>query len=807
MKKIKLYVLIFLSSALVHALNGQVAFQDEQVYPLAPSDSSLADLEKLKPLLTDKKYILLGEQAHSEGSVFSEKIRMIRFLHEQMGFNIIAFESGLFDCYKAYLDATKENSIGPMQESVYGIWSDARELTALFDYILETNQTSQPLRLAGFDDLGTLRYLDVFWEELQYYGKLTEEETNAIEPVLYGTAEHVATEQQTQSYRAMLEEITRRLPEETESQRILKMAFQLWRQGVGWQLDELQGSSISVQNPRDKWMADGFRFLAREYEDEKIIAWGASYHFANQLQYYENTDLTRKYAERMRKMDHDAEHFDLDSAIHGAVPMGRILKEQFGDSLYSLAFTAFEGEYQLVGEGEPMQFLSPPDGSFEKNLHLRADNALVDLSQTSAGWFYTSALGHLPIYARWPKIFDGIYLMREVRAPVHIEYDESTEFVVRSGENKLYGRVIDAETLQPVPYATISFTGTQKGVASNAIGEFELNPKMAQNGLVVSSIGYESDTILLSGAGTNEFQVRLTPKSFLLSEVTIRDKPLSVRDILRKAKKAVQDNYASGAFNQEMYYSMIGRENDSLFYNEQGSVLMYFPEGYQPKTKRFGKILQYRLKEKSQHRHSGMGQLWLVFSHDVILDNDNVLTRTNAYDFRLDKVLAYQDRLVYDIAFNATRPTAFTTGYGYPAPEAATGHIYIATDDFAVLKYDICVERQTYSPKKEPDLVQYPRHHHLSQSFMRSQGKYFLQYSFIEHEVTTTRTGSGDSVRSVQQQYLTSMELFNQEVMKIDRPVMKLNVNARVKEEEAFYDSHGYIVDQERVYEFYCGAE
>ena len=45
---------------------------------------------------------MLGEHPYDDGTTFVAKTRLVRFLHEQMGFNVLAFESGLYDCPKGY---------------------------------------------------------------------------------------------------------------------------------------------------------------------------------------------------------------------------------------------------------------------------------------------------------------------------------------------------------------------------------------------------------------------------------------------------------------------------------------------------------------------------------------------------------------------------------------------------------------------------------------------------------------------------------------------------------------------------------
>ncbi|MGB5554717.1 MAG: hypothetical protein WBM83_08685, partial [Flavobacteriaceae bacterium] len=63
----------------------------------AYSQDNLKDLSPLK----NSKIVLLGEQTHGDGAVFDKKVELIKALHEQLGFNIVVFESGMYDNYKA----------------------------------------------------------------------------------------------------------------------------------------------------------------------------------------------------------------------------------------------------------------------------------------------------------------------------------------------------------------------------------------------------------------------------------------------------------------------------------------------------------------------------------------------------------------------------------------------------------------------------------------------------------------------------------------------------------------------------------
>jgi len=78
------------------------------------------------------------------------KVRLIQFLHQQMGFDVIAFESGLFECFRADELADLLGADSLMRNCIFGVWH-AEETLPLFDSIKAARGTSRPLILAGFD--------------------------------------------------------------------------------------------------------------------------------------------------------------------------------------------------------------------------------------------------------------------------------------------------------------------------------------------------------------------------------------------------------------------------------------------------------------------------------------------------------------------------------------------------------------------------------------------------------------------------------------------------------------------------------
>ena len=62
-----------------------------------PDDEDFADLAPLAAVLSGVRVVQLGEQSHGDGAAFFAKARLIRYLHRELGFTVLAFESGLWD--------------------------------------------------------------------------------------------------------------------------------------------------------------------------------------------------------------------------------------------------------------------------------------------------------------------------------------------------------------------------------------------------------------------------------------------------------------------------------------------------------------------------------------------------------------------------------------------------------------------------------------------------------------------------------------------------------------------------------------
>lgn len=149
-----LVALLFAPAAAQNGNSAWLSWARANHYPIATVQSSegdtFDDLQFFKTVLKDRRLVQLGESGHGVAEFNHAKVRLIKFLHQQMGFDVIAFESGLFECFNADATVAVHTPVLLMRNCIFGVWH-TNEVLPLFEYIKSTQGTARPLTLAGFD--------------------------------------------------------------------------------------------------------------------------------------------------------------------------------------------------------------------------------------------------------------------------------------------------------------------------------------------------------------------------------------------------------------------------------------------------------------------------------------------------------------------------------------------------------------------------------------------------------------------------------------------------------------------------------
>lgn len=393
-----------------------------------PADDDFSDLRALGSILDGAQVVVLGEATHGDGDTFLAKARLVLYLHRELGFDVLAFESGFYDCWKAWraIEAGSDPETA-FRQSVFPVWTRTRELQPLIDHFAAAARSERPLELAGIDpqfsgELSERHLLDDLTAVAAGAGMASEAWSGrAAGPLANLVAARyelgeVPAEAERAAFFAAMAELAERLaegpgarPERSFWLRLLESTAA--HAAVAWQID---WSRPILESPhygvRDRLMGEQLVWLARErFPGRRIVAWMHSAHAARGLR-----------------------RVEVQSPVHARLyrtlqPAGAVAHAELGDALYTVAVLAYQGRYRAP-RGLSEELLRPTAGSLEDLLHRTGRPiGFLDLSGPTRRppWLgrplIARPIGYKEMRAPWPEVFDGILFLDRMRPPERAE--------------------------------------------------------------------------------------------------------------------------------------------------------------------------------------------------------------------------------------------------------------------------------------------------------------------------------------------------------------------------------------------------
>ena len=114
------------------------------------TSDDFTDLTPLGARLRDVRIVQLGESSHGAAEYSQIKSRLVRYLHQVQGFDLLLFESDPYLCARADRRAAEATAGSTLRSCVFGVWH-TEEVLELFEYVRSTRDTARPLMIGGYD--------------------------------------------------------------------------------------------------------------------------------------------------------------------------------------------------------------------------------------------------------------------------------------------------------------------------------------------------------------------------------------------------------------------------------------------------------------------------------------------------------------------------------------------------------------------------------------------------------------------------------------------------------------------------------
>jgi erythromycin esterase len=390
--------------------------------PAAGVTDDYADLQFLKDVIGERRIVQVGESHHSVAEYGAVKTRLVKFLHDEMGFDVLAFESSIYECFAA--DLRQLAPADALFDTIFSVWA-FEEVLPLFEYLKHTQATARPLAFAGFDPQISSRSgvagRPAFFQRVvgvldpEYARAVAQFDAQFVDRIQReGPAYARGEEERLVGFYTQLatwldrnrDALAAAFPGDASPLVAGRVAWSAVRLAQLLSSFERDPNDVTAQGHmaiRDRAMADNLTFLAETlHPDKKIIVWAANIHVR-----HANEKTTWEFP-----------------------TMGGWLKERFGDELYTIGVYPNRG---TVPGGRTLFTIDPAEpGTLERLLSDAGSSRLfVDMrnQQPDEGtrWMYEPMLSRdasisgpqamLPVLIVPRDQYDGLLFIDRVSAP------------------------------------------------------------------------------------------------------------------------------------------------------------------------------------------------------------------------------------------------------------------------------------------------------------------------------------------------------------------------------------------------------
>jgi len=308
----------------------------------------------------------------------------------------------------------------------------------------------------------------------------------------------------------------------------------------------------------------------------------------------------------------------------------------------------------------------------------------------------------------------------------------------QQGYITIKGKVIDAESGDPLVFASVSVKETNVAIVTNIDGEFTLKIGESENptNLEITFLGYKNLTILISDMKDNGYKnvISMEPAPIPIEEIIV--KPLDPEYIVDKAINLIGKNYETKPNLMTAFYRETIRKNRT--YVAIGEAVVEIFKAPYANDIRFDGIRIYKGRKGSDVEKMDtvlfklQGGLSNSLELDIVKNNESILTREamENYDYSLTSVIEIDNKSHYVIDF-IQKPSVEIPLF--------LGTLYIEMETFALTEIvfrfnlsdkeaasSIFIKKKPFGMKVTPEVATYRT------KYREQDGKWYFAYSRAE---------------------------------------------------------------------------
>lgn len=289
---------------------------------------------------------------------------------------------------------------------------------------------------------------------------------------------------------------------------------------------------------------------------------------------------------------------------------------------------------------------------------------------------------------------------------------------------KISGTILDGETNEVLPFASINLKGTSIGTIANMEGKFSINlpDRYWVDTLYVNVLGYHAMQLPIRSMDFDKNNIlKLEPSRYYLEGVTVADS-LSAEVILKRAYDNLKMNYSNRPFLLRGFYREIQKADSSYVFLIECSVKLY-SDGF--KTNRNERLQVDQLRRSMVYEHpinsfwNRKNLLWhflrqnfVKYSKGQLIGQKELFRKENSF---IDSVPVY----VVVVGGSGFWPTI----------------LYVRCDNYAIIRTEENFDQardgaKSWKVNGAPLVTSHPKAKLLRIDFKEVEGKYY-PYNYL----------------------------------------------------------------------------